>query len=805
MQTLGQDLRYGARMLFKNPGFTLIAVVTLALGIGANTAIFSVVSGVLLNPLPYPESERLVGVWEDPGGTPRNPVNPRNYADWRAQNQVFEQTAAFYAGSVNRTDGGEPERLIAGFVSASFFPTLRVEARQGRVFLPDEERAGKQRVAILSHGLWQQRFGATPNVIGQTLTLDGERYTIVGVMPDGFRLPLDAEVWLPLVFTDQMLSDTNRGSHYLTTIARLKHGLTVAQAEAEMEAIYGLLKQQYPEQLARWSANVFPMLEDAVGEARRSLFILLGAVGFVLAVACANVANLLLARATAREREIAIRAALGASRLSLVRQLLTESLMLALVGGGLGVLLAWWGVDWLVSLRLEEIPRLDEVAVDGRALGFTLLVSLLSGILFGLAPALYAARVNLNESLKEAGPRSGLGGRPQRLRRIFVVSQVALSLVLLAGAGLLIRSFIKLGQVDPGFDAANVLALTLALPNPRYAEHTARISFYRQTLENVRNLPGVQAAAFISDPPVTGSLGLWLNGFHIDGQPPPPPGQRHSAYLRWITPDYFRTLNIPLLKGRALTEADAADRPWVVVIDEAMARRYFPNEDPLGKRLVIYAGERRPREIVGVVGNVKQTALDQEAGAHMYVPYFQTPQDYATLLVRAAAAPLNLTGAVKSAVLAADREQPVYNIQTLEGIVAESVAARRLNMSLLGLFATVALALAALGIYGVMSYSVSQRTQEIGIRLALGARPRDVFSLVIRQGMALTMTGAAIGLLAAFGLTRLLTNLLFGVSPADPLTFIGVAALLTCVALLACYAPARRATKVNPVVALRTE
>jgi putative ABC transport system permease protein len=443
--------------------------------------------------------------------------------------------------------------------------------------------------------------------------------------------------------------------------------------------------------------------------------------------------------------------------------------------------------------------------VDGRALGFTLLVSLLSGILFGLAPALHAARVNLNESLKEAGARSGSGGRTQRMRRFFVVSQVALSLVLLAGAGLLIRSLIKLGQVDPGFNAANVLTLRLALPNPRYAERSARIAFYRQTLENVRNLPGVQAAAFISDPPVTGSLGLWLNGFHIDGQPLPPPGQRHSAYLRCITPDYFRTLNIPLVKGRALAEADAADRPWVVVIDEAMARRYFPNEDPLGKRLVIYAGERRPREIVGVVGAVKQTALDQEAGPHMYVPYFQTPQDYATLLVRAAATPLNLTGAVKSAALAADREQPVYNIQTMEGIVAESVAARRLNMSLLGLFATVALALAALGIYGVMSYSVSQRTQEIGIRLALGARPRDVFGLVIRQGMALTMTGAAIGLLAAFGLTRLMTNLLFGVSPTDPLTFIGVAALLTCVALLACYAPARRATKVDPMVALRRE
>jgi putative ABC transport system permease protein len=802
---LWQDLRYGARMLTKQPGFTLIAVLTLAMGIGVNTAIFSVVNGVLFKPLPYDEPEGLVGVWEAPDGTPRNPVNPRNYADWRTQNQVFEQTAAISAGSVNLTEGGEPERLLAAYVTASFFPTLRVRAGQGRVFLPDEDQASKQHAVVLSHRLWQRRFGADPNVIGQTLALDGERYTVIGVMPVGFDLPRRAEMWLPLIFTDEMLSHTNRGSHYLTTIARLKPGVTVEQASAEMKTIYGRIKQQYPAQLAKWSANVFPLLDDTVGEVRESLFILFGAVLFVLLIACANVANLLLARASAREREIAIRSALGAGRWRVIRQLLTESLLLASLGGGLGALLGWWGVSSMAGLNLEEIPRLAEAGMDRHALGFTMLVSLLSGIIFGLTPALHATRVNLSQSMKEAGARSGSGGRPQRARRVFVVSQIALSLMLLAGAGLMIRSLIKLGRVDPGFKTANVLTMNVALPEPRYSNHAPRITFYRQTLENVRTMPGVQAAAFISDPPVTGTLGLWLNSFDIEGRSTPAPGRDSAAYLRWITPDYFRTLNIPLLKGRALTEADTTDRPWVVVIDEAMARRYFPNEDPLGKRLVIYWGERRPREIVGVVGNVRQTALDQEAGAHIYVPYFQTPLRYASLLVRTTAEPLSLAHAVKDAVLAADRDQPVYGIRTMDKIVAESAASRRLNMLLLSFFACVALTLAALGIYGVMSYSVGQRTQEIGLRLALGAQRSDVLRLVLRQGMAFTLVGVGIGLCGAVVLTRWLKKLLFGVSAIDPLTFIAVALLLAGVALIACYIPARRATKVDPLTSLRCE
>ncbi len=805
MQTVWQDLSYGARMLIKNPGFTVIAVFTLALGIGANTAIFSVVNGLLLRPLPYPEPERLVMIWEDPGSIPRNFVNPRNYADWREQNQVFEQVAAINTQNINLTDDGEPERMIGARVAANFFSILRVNASLGRTFLPTEDGAGSRPVAVLSYGLWQRRFSADPNVIGRMLVLNGASTTVVGVMPADFRFPQQVELWIPFVFTSNELANTNRGSHYLRVVGRLKPGVSVEQAQAEMETIYNRLRQEYPRALAKWKVHVFSMHEDMVSDVKSALLILLGAVCFVLLIACANVANLMLARATARQKEIAIRAALGASRFRLIRQLLTESFMLALAGGGLGVLLGLWGIDLLIRLNPGNLPRLDEIGLDRNVLLFTLLLSLLSGLIFGATPALQSSRINLNESLKNAAGRGGAGGGQSSLRQVFIVAEVALSLVLLAGAGLMIKSFIKLGQVELGFNPENVLTMRVSLPSNRYAEWEQQISFYRRVVDRIKVLPGVQSAALISDPPISNSVGLWQNGFRIEGQPEPPPGHGNYAYLRWISPDYFQTLGIPLLKGRLLTESDTADRPGIAVIDAAMARQFFPNEDPIGKRILIGIRDRGPREIVGIVGNVRQTSLDAEAGPHMYIPYYQTPLSYATLLVRTLADPNAASAAVKHEVLAVDPRQPIYSIRAMEQIISNSLADRRFNLTLLGIFAGVALMLAAIGIYGVMSYSVTQRTREIGIRVALGAQGSDVLRLVVGQGLRLVALGVALGLLAALALTRLMKSLLYSVSATDPVTFIVIALLLTSVALLACYLPARRATKVVPLVALRCE
>lgn len=805
METIWQDLRFGLRMLAKSPGFTLVAVLTLALGIGANTAIFSVVNAVLLRPLPYPESEGLVRIWEDPGNIAKNFVNPRNYADFRDQNQIFEQVAAISTQSTNLTGEGEPERVINARVASGFFSILRINPALGRTFLPQEDQTGNEHVAVLSHSLWQRRFGADPKAIGQTLMLNGESLTIIGVMPAGFSFPVGIDLWTPLVFTPEQMADSSRGSHFLSVIGRLKPQRTVEQAQAEMDTIYHRLRQQHPESLAKWKVHVFSMYQDSVGGVKSSLFTLLGAVCFVLLIACANVANLMLARATTRQREISIRTALGASRARLIRQLLTESVLLALVGGALGVLLGWGGIKLLVHLDPGTIPRLDEIDIDRSVLIFTSLLSLLSGVIFGLAPAWQSSKIDLNKALKEATGRGSIGGGQAYLRQLFVVAEVALSLVLLVGAGLMIRSFIRLGQVELGFNPENVMAMRVALPRSRYADRPPQIAFYRQVVERVKALPGVQSAALVSDPPISGSVGLWQNGFGIEGRPALPPGQGNSAYLRWTTPDYFKTLGISLLKGRLLTEADNQDTPWVTVIDEAMARRYFPNEDPLGKRVVVYWSEQRPREIVGVVSHVRQTSLDYEAGPHMYIPYYQTPLNYATLLVKTPTDSTALAASIKSEVLAVDRQQPVYAVTTMKQIIAASIAERRFHLTLLGIFAGVALVLATVGIYGVMSYAVTQRTPEIGIRLALGAQASDVLKLVIGRGLLLTVIGVGIGLAAAFALTRLMSGLLFGVSPTDPMTFTGIALLLTLVSLLACYLPARRATKVDPMVALRYE
>ena len=805
MPTLFQDLRYGWRTWRKSPGLAAVALLTLALGIGANTAIFSVVNGVLLRPLPYPEPESLVMIWEDPGDIPRNSVNPRNYADWREQNEAFSQVAAITPQSVNLTGEGEPERIVSARVAASFFSILQVNPAIGRGFLPTEDQPESQRVAVLSDSLWQRRFGADPNVIGRSLTLNGATTTVVGVMPPSFRFPLQADLWLPLVFTPREMLDTNRGSHYLSVVGRLKPGVSVEQAQAQMDTIYDRLREQFPRALAKWKVRVVSLSDDTVGAIRPALLILLGAVCFVLLIACANVASLMLARATARQREMAIRTALGASRGRLARQLLTESVMLALAGGALGILFGLWGIDLLIYLSPANLPRLDEIRVDRSVLLFTLLLSLLSGVIFGVVPALQSSRVNLNESLKESSGRGSIGGRQSYLRQVFIVGEVALSLVLLLGAGLMVKSFIRLGQVEPGFNPENVLSVRISLPQSRYSEPQPQIAFYRQVVERVQALAGVQSTALISDPPISGSIGLWQNGFEIEGQPTSAPGEGRYAYLRWTTPDYFQTMSIPLVRGGLLTESDIGSKPWVAVIDEAMARRFFPDEDPIGKRISVSIRDNAPREIVGIVGNVKQTSLDSEAGPHMYIAYYQTPLSYATLLVRAPGDPNVLTAAVKQEVLAADPGQPIHSASTLAQIISNSIADQRFNLTMLGLFAAVALLLAVVGVYGVISYSVTQRTQEIGLRIALGATNREVMKLIVGQGLKLTLVGVGLGLACAFALTRMMSSLLFGVSATDPPTFIITAMLLTLTAVAACYIPARRAARVDPMVALKYE
>jgi len=819
MQTLWQDLRYGARMLLKNPGFTLVAVTTLSLGIGANSAIFSVVNSVLLRELPYREPRRLVMVWSDRPqlqartGMTEGPVSAADFTDWRDQNQSFEQIAALHSQSLNITGAGEPKFVGGVRASASLFALLGVEARHGRVFLPEEDRAGANRVVILSDRLWVRGFGADPKIIGQTISLNNEPYTVVGVMPPdfqfprkadlpaGFQFPREVDLYTPLALTPEQRN--NRGRHYLSVIARLKPQTGFEQARAEMEGIAERLKQQYPNTNRDKGVRLVAFHQQVVGKARPALLALLGAVGFVLLIACANIANLLLARGAARQKELAIRAALGAGRLRVIRQLLTESLLLAASAGALALLLAVWGVDLLRAIIPNNLPRADEIGVDVRVFGFTLVVSLGAGILFGLIPALQASRTDLNETLKEGGRSSGGGGH-NRFRGLLVISEIALALLLLVGAGLLARSFVRLMSVDPGLDPRNVLTMDIMLPRGKY-QPPQQAAFFQQLLERLRALPGVQSAGAVYPLPLSGAEeGM---GFGIEGRPPATPGERRNAGPRWVSPDYFKALKIQLLKGRVFTESDGAEAPLVLVINEAMARQYWPNEDPIGGRVAFNGLGNQPiwREIVGVVKDVRHTALDTESKPQMYFPFTQFPSPFMTLVARTDGDPLSLVAAARSQVQAIDRDQPISNIHTMEELLAKSVSQRRFNLLLLAIFAGVALLLAVVGIYGVMSYSVEQRTHEIGVRMALGGGAADVLRLLLGQGMKLVAIGVAIGLAAAFGLTRLISALLFDVRATDPVTFVTLALLLTVVALLACYIPARRATKVDPIVALRRE
>ncbi|HEU0176950.1 MAG TPA: ABC transporter permease [Blastocatellia bacterium] len=804
--TLWQDLRFGVRMLLKHPDFTLIAALTLAVGIGANTSIFSIVNAVLLRPFPYQAPERLVIVQEGESGGGFSPSYP-NFVDWRAQNTAFASIAAVRQNeSFNLTGAGEPERLQGQLVSAEFFSMLGIKPLVGRDFLPEEDRAGATPAVILSYGFWQRRFGNDPGIIGQQLTLNDQSYTIVGITPPDFRYGLEVDVTVPFGLQTQRFS--RRGADPGTgVVARLKPHVSQQQGESDLNMVAARLEQQYPATNKGRRVLLTPLHESFVGDVRRPLLILLGAVGLVLLIACANVANLLLVRASARQKEMAVRVALGASRATLVRQLLTESVLLAASGAALGILLAFWGTSFIAAQLPTGIPRLQEANVDARVLVFTLAVSLLTGLLFGLAPALQASRPNLTEGLKE-GER-GSSGRRQRLRSVLVVGEVALTLTLLVGAGLLIQSFRRALEVNPGFKPQNLLTMQVSVNKPNGEQNGQQVAnFFEQLQQNVRNLPGVKSVAVSNGIPF-GSTNF--PPFLIEGRPVTdgkPSGLRYH-----VSPTYFQTMGIELLKGRLFTAGDTPNTPMVVIIDEVLAQRYFPNEEPLGQRLKPSA-DAPSWEIVGVVRHAEPNSLDAQgpAPAQFYLNFDQIPVERLpgyvrrlNLLTRTEVEPLSLTAAVRAQVAALNKDQAVFNVRTMEQAVAQSVAPRRFSMLLLSVFAVVALALASLGIYGLMSYVVAQSTREIGVRMALGAEVSDVLKLALGQGMKQALVGVALGLVASLALTRMMKTLLFGVSATDPLTFAAIALLLTGIALLACWLPARRATKVDPIIALRAE
>ena len=807
METFLHDIRFGIRMLAKKPMFSIIAVITLALGIGANTAIFSVVNGVLLRPLPFKEPDRLMMIRETKlPQFPEFSVAPGNFLDWKKQNTVFERLVAYKGSSLNLIGTGDPERLRALNVTEGFFAMLGAQPQLGRDFLAEEDQAGHNNVVILSYGLWQRRFSGDPKILNQTITLNRQAYTVIGVMPATFHFGSgenELDLWTPMAFTEEQAQ--NHGGHGLVAIGQLKPGVTVDQARAEMSAIAGRLAAQYPVDIG-WDVKIMPLLEYSVRSIKPALLVLLVAVAFVLLIACANVANLLLAHAAGRQKEIATRTSLGASRWRIVRQLLTESLLLSLLGGALGLALAKWGMDLLLTLAPPDLPRLNNVSLDGRALAFTATITLLTGVIFGLVPALQCSKPNLNDTMKDAGRGSTEGGRRQRIRSTLVVLEVATALVLLVGAGLMIKSFWQLQKVDPGFNPDNALTAQVSLPKTKYPEESQQVAFFQQLIERVATLPGVQSAGASHVVPLSGND--FVLAFEIDGRPPLQPGVTQSTNYYSVSADYFKAMGIPLRRGRVFTERDIKDSPRVAVINETMAKKIFPDEDPIGKRITFDNRQKENPEwfeIVGIVGDVKQYGLDQVTTMQTYEPYIQQTFPYMTLVVRTTGDPTNLNGAIRSEVLKLDKEQPTTNFKTLNEFFSISIAQQRFSVVLLGVFAVVALVLSAVGIYGVLSYAVTQRTHEIGIRVALGAGRRDVLRLVVGQGMLLTVIGVAGGLGAAFALTRLMASLLFGVTATDAVTFASVASLLLAVALLACYIPARRATKVDPLVALRYE
>jgi len=808
METILRDVRHSLRMLLKSRSFAAVAIFTVALAIGANTAIFSVVYAVL-RPLSYrnPEQLMVVNSTNLKRGLPQIGVSFPDYLDWKNQNSSFEQLAALRNASFNLTGVGEPERLSGLFVTASLFPVLGVEPALGRTFIPEDDAPGGSTSVIISHDLWQRRFSSDPGIINKALTLEGENFNIIGVMRPDLRFPPDddlrRDVWVPLsLFPERQLK--NRGRHFLTVVGRLKPDASQEQAQAEMNTIATRLEQEYPETNSGYGVRIISLYEDTVGTVRKSLYILLGAVGLVLLIACGNVANLLLARSAAREREIAIRSALGASRRRLVRQLLTESLFLSLIGGAFGLLLAYGGTRFLIANTPPgTIPRLEEVGMDWRVLIFSFLISVLTGLIFGIMPSLHAAKVDLTTSLSEGARGSTEGGRGRSFRTALMIAEVSLALLLLIGAGLLIKSFERLRQVDKGFESDKLLTASVALSEVKYEEPPQQVAFFQQLLQKLETTPGVQYAGAASDVPLLGR-DSYENVF-IEGRPVEKSSDALQAGGQVVTPNYFRAMGIPLRKGRPLTDEDVAGKPMSVVINETMANRLWPGEDPLNKRISA-AGPTGPwMTVVGVVKDIRYRGLNTEPRLEMYVSYQQLPVDSMTLVLRTTSDPGAFGTALRNQVWALDKDQPVTAIKTMDEAVSDSIARERFNMQLITIFALVALVLAAVGIYGVMSYYVVQRTHEIGILLALGAQPLDVLKLVVKQGMMRALLGVAIGLVGAFILTRVVAGLLFGVSPTDPATFLGVSFLLTFVALMACYIPARRAAKVDPMTALRHE
>lgn len=799
------DLRYALRMLAKSPAFTLVAVLTLGLAIGANTAIFSVVNAVLLRPLPYPQSEQLVRVFGVQPTLPEAPSSPANFLEWRTENQAFEHIAAYIGKGFNLTGTDKPERIIGARVSSDLFQLLRVQPALGGDFTAEEDRDGANPVIILSYEFWQRRFAGDPNAIGQTIKLSDQTYTIAGIMPRGFAFPSTrTQVWTPIAFNpgEAAMRDTN----FIDVVARLKPGVSLEQAQANMAAVAQSQAQRYPKTNFGIGVKVVSFQEQMVGDVRPMLVVLFGAVGFVLLIACANVANLLLARASARQREMAIRGALGASRSQVVRLLLTESVLLAIVGGALGLILATWSLDLLVSLKPTNLPRIAEIGVNRTVFLFTAGVSVLTGLLFGLAPAWQVSKVDLNEGLKESG-RGSDAPRRHRLRALLVISEVALSLVLLVGAGLMIRSFSRLLAVDPGFKPDHVLTAFVSLPLAKYWKHEDQVAFYDRLVERLRNVPGISAASVVTDIPLYGGSST---GFDVEGRPPAPPGQRAMTDYRIISPDYFAAMGMRLIKGRPFASHDIEAAPGVVIINETLAARFFAGEEPIGKRLDMSGAPKDLREIVGVVADVRNYGVDAEVKPEAYVPLFQSAPGYLsgvtsalTIVIRSTIDPTALGQTIREQVQALDKDQPVSEIKTMESYLAESMAQRRFNMLLLGVFAGLALVLAAVGIYGVIAYTVTQRAHEMGIRIALGAKGGDILRLIFSNSMTTTITGIVIGLGASFALTRLLQSLLYQVTATDPVVFATIPLLLLVVAAIATYLPARRAMKVNPITALR--
>jgi putative ABC transport system permease protein len=814
IETFLQDVRYGARVLVRNKAFTAVAVLTLALGIGANTAIFSVVNELLLRPLPYADAERIVMVWEvspGPDGRHQNPTSRANFRSWREQATSFEAIAAFVDQRLGLSGNGEPEEVTVQFATPELFSILGVKPVLGRGITPEDDKPDSPDVVVLGNGFWRRRFGGDPGIIGKPITLNAKPFVVVGVLPAGFQWHLKsqsvslrpAEMWTVLSMPTEGPASYGR---FLSSVARLKPGVTLEQADAEMKALAARRSQELPEYNKGFSAEVLALREQLVGKVRPALLILLGAVGFVLLIACVNVANLLLSRAAAREKEIALRTALGAARSRIVRQLLTESLLLAFLGGLLGLGLAWVGLRALVAISPRDLVDLQGVGLNLPVLALMMAVSLVTGILFGLVPALEVTRLNLNDTLKEGGKGSGgQSARSGRLRGALVVAEVALALVLLAGAGLLVKSFVRLQQIDTGFNTENVLTMVVSLPFAKYDEDRKMVDFFRQAEEGMRALPGVRSVGMVSYLPLYGGPGS-ATGFTIGGRPTPPPGEEPATSVRVADAAYFEVMGIPVVRGRNFSDVEQREARHVVLISESLARQHFPNENPIGNRLDVQMFEEpRLAEIIGVVGDVRYDNLTDEARPTVYFPHSELTYPFMTLVLRTAGDPAEAAPGARSVVRGIDKDQPVSDVRTMEQVMAGTVGRARFNTLLLGLFAALATVLATIGIFGVMSYSVNLRTREIGLRMALGAQRAKVLMLILRQGLLLTVIGVTLGLMGALALTRILSGLLFGVGSTDPATFATIVLFFAIVALIACYLPARRATRVDPLIAIRHE